>query len=62
VRPFADALELSCHYIGNDLKPITDTVRTAKESVDVPVFVKMSPHPNIQEIALAVEAAERTRW
>ena len=57
VRPFADALELSCHYIGNDLKPIIDTVRAAKESVDVPVFEKMSPHPNIQEIALAVEAA-----
>ena len=57
VRPFADALELSCHYIGNDLTPITDTVRAAKQSVDVPVFVKMSPHPNIQEIALAVEAA-----
>ena len=57
VRPYADALELSCHYIGNDLTPITDTVRAAKQSVDVPVFVKMSPHPNIQEIALAVEAA-----
>ena len=57
VRPFADALELSCHYIGNDLKPIQDTVRAAKQAVDVPVFVKMSPHPNIQEIAVAVEAA-----
>ena len=57
VRPFADALELSCHYIGNDLKPIMDTVQAAKQAVDVPVFVKMSPHPNIQEIALAVEAA-----
>ena len=57
VRPFADALELSCHYIGNDLKPITDTVQAAKQAVDVPVFVKMSPHPNIQEIAVAVEAA-----
>lgn len=57
VRPFADALELSCHYIGNDLKPITDTVKAAKQAVDVPVFVKMSPHPNIQDIALAVEAA-----
>ena len=57
VRPFADALELSCHYIGNDLKPIIDTVKAAKQAVDVPVFVKMSPHPNIQDIALAVEAA-----
>ncbi len=57
VRPFADALELSCHYIGNDLRPIQDTVRVAKKAVDVPVFVKMSPHPNIQDIAIAVEAA-----
>lgn len=57
VRPFADALELSCHYIGNDLRPIQDTVRAAKKAVDVPVFVKMSPHPNIQDIAVAVEAA-----
>ncbi|HWR31142.1 MAG TPA: 4Fe-4S binding protein [Negativicutes bacterium] len=57
VRPFADALELSCHYIGNDLKPITDAVKAAKNAADVPVFVKMSPHPNIQDIALAVEAA-----
>ena len=57
VRPFADALELSCHYIGNDLTPIIETVKAAKRAVDVPVFVKMSPHPNIQEIAVAVESA-----
>jgi dihydroorotate dehydrogenase subfamily 1 len=57
VKPFADALELSTHYVGNDLKPITDAVQAAKRAVDVPVFVKMSPHPNIQDIALAVEAA-----
>lgn len=57
VRPFADALELSCHYIGNDLNPITDAVKAAKQAADVPVFVKMSPHPNIQDIAVAVEAA-----
>ena len=57
VRPFADALELSCHYVGTDLQPIIDTVRTAKKAIDVPVLVKMTPHPNIQEIALAVENA-----
>lgn len=57
VRPFADALELSCHYVGNDLRPIVETVQAAKKAVNVPVFVKMTPHPNIQEIALAVEAA-----
>jgi dihydroorotate dehydrogenase (NAD+) catalytic subunit len=57
VRPFADALELSTHYVGNDISPIIDALRAAKRAVDVPVFMKMSPHPNIQEIASAVEEA-----
>ncbi len=57
VRPFADALELSTHYVGNDITPIIDALCAAKEAVDVPVFMKLSPHPNIQEIALALEEA-----
>jgi dihydroorotate dehydrogenase subfamily 1 len=57
VRPFADALELSTHYVGNNIAPITDALRAAKDAVDVPVFMKLSPHPNIQEIALALEEA-----
>lgn len=57
VKPFADALELSCHYVGHDLQPIIETVQAAKKAVDVPVLVKLTPHPNIQEIALAVEKA-----
>lgn len=57
VKPFADALELSTHYVGNDISPITLALNAAKAVVDVPVFVKLSPHPNIQEIALALEAA-----
>jgi len=57
VRPFADALELSTHYVGHDISPIIDALKAAKRAVDVPVFMKMSPHPNIQEIALAVENA-----
>jgi dihydroorotate dehydrogenase subfamily 1 len=57
VKPYADALELSTHYIGNDISPIVDALRAAKHAVDVPVFVKLSPHPNIQEIALALESA-----
>jgi len=57
VRPFADALELSTHYVGNEVAPIIDALTAAKEAVDVPVFMKLSPHPNIQEIALALEAA-----
>ncbi len=57
VRPYADALELSTHYVGHDISPIVDALRAAKKAVDVPVFMKMSPHPNIQEIAKAVEQA-----
>ncbi|MFZ5651975.1 MAG: 4Fe-4S binding protein [Bacillota bacterium] len=57
VKPYADALELSTHYVGNDISPIVDALKAAKEAVEVPVFVKMSPHPNIQEIAGAVEEA-----
>ena len=57
VRPFADALELSTHYVGNNIAPIIDALHAAKEAVDVPVFMKLSPHPNIQEIALALEDA-----
>jgi dihydroorotate dehydrogenase subfamily 1 len=43
VRPFADALELSTHYIGEDARPMVAAVRAAKDAVDVPVFVKLSP-------------------
>jgi dihydroorotate dehydrogenase subfamily 1 len=57
VRPFADALELSTHYVGNNIAPIVDALTAAKEAIDVPVFMKLSPHPNIQEIALALEDA-----
>jgi dihydroorotate dehydrogenase (NAD+) catalytic subunit len=57
VKPFADALELSTHYVGSDLSPVVRALKAAKSAVQIPVFVKLSPHPNIQEIALAVEAA-----
>jgi dihydroorotate dehydrogenase subfamily 1 len=57
VKPYADALELSTHYVGNDLSPIVDALKAAKAAVEVPVFMKMSPHPNIQDIARSVEDA-----
>jgi dihydroorotate dehydrogenase subfamily 1 len=43
VRPFADALELSTHYIGEDPGPMVAAIRAAKAAVDIPVFVKLSP-------------------
>ncbi len=54
VRPFADAVELSTHYVSNDPKPMQDAVRAAKDALDVPVLVKMSP---FREVGLAAEAA-----
>jgi dihydroorotate dehydrogenase (NAD+) catalytic subunit len=43
VRRYADALELSTHYIGEDAAPMIAAIRAAKAAVDVPVFVKLSP-------------------
>jgi dihydroorotate dehydrogenase subfamily 1 len=43
VRPFADAVELSTHYIGEDPGPMVAAIRAAKDALDVPVFVKLSP-------------------
>jgi dihydroorotate dehydrogenase len=57
VRHYADALELSTHYVGNDISPIVSALKAAKAAVRVPVFMKMSPHPNIQDVARAVEEA-----
>ncbi|NLF01099.1 MAG: 4Fe-4S binding protein [Anaerolineales bacterium] len=56
VQPFADALELSTHYIGDDAGPMIDAIRAAKDAVDVPVFVKLSP---FRDMRAAGEAAAR---
>jgi len=57
VRPFADALELSTHYIGEDPQPMMDAIRAAKDAVAVPVFVKLSPLG--REISRAAELAAK---
>ncbi len=57
VKPFADGLELSTHYIGDDPQPMMDAIRAAKEAVDVPVFVKLSPFRDMQTAAQAAEEA-----
>jgi dihydroorotate dehydrogenase (NAD+) catalytic subunit len=44
VAPFADAVELSTHYIGEDPEPMIGAVRAARAALDVPVLVKLSPH------------------
>ena len=57
VRPFADALELSTHYIGEDPRPMVDAIKAAKDVVGVPVFVKLSPLG--RELPRAAEHAVR---
>ena len=57
VRPFADALELSTHYIGDDPTPMVEAIRAAKAAVDVPVFVKLSPFRDMKTAARAAADA-----
>ncbi|MGL5949966.1 MAG: diguanylate cyclase, partial [Cetobacterium sp.] len=57
VKPYADAVEISTHYVGTDLDPIVNAMKAAKKVLDCPVFMKMSPHTNIQSIAKALEEA-----
>jgi dihydroorotate dehydrogenase (NAD+) catalytic subunit len=56
VAPFADALELSTHYIGEDPGPMVEAIKAAKEAVDVPVIVKLSPLG--REMKAAAKAAQ----
>lgn len=42
VAPFADALEISTHYVGKDIQPIVNSLKAALKS-DKPVFMKISP-------------------
>lgn len=44
VAPFADAVELSTHYIGADPEPMVSAIRAAKSVLKVPVLIKLSPH------------------
>jgi len=57
VEPFADALELSTHYIGDDPGPMMAAIRAAKEAVGVPVFVKLSPFRDMRAAAQAAAEA-----
>lgn len=57
VEPFADALELSTHYLGSDPSPVIESVKAAKKAVDLPVMVKLSPQVDIAKFAKAAEKA-----
>jgi dihydroorotate dehydrogenase subfamily 1 len=55
VAPFADAVELSTHYIGEDPEPMVGAIRAARDALDVPILVKLSPHGS--DMAGAARAA-----
>ncbi|MFW6029320.1 MAG: 4Fe-4S dicluster-binding protein [Halanaerobiales bacterium] len=57
VEKYADALELSTHYLGDDPTPVIESVKAAKSVVDIPVMVKLSPQVDIPTFAKAAEEA-----
>jgi len=42
--PFADAFEISTHYVGTDLSVIENTVKAIRRNTTKPVYMKISPH------------------
>lgn len=55
VSEFADALEVSTHYVGKDMKPIADSLHAAMKS-GLPVFMKLSPGiPDMAQYAKILE-------
>lgn len=41
---FADAFEVSTHYVGNDLNSLGETVRTIRSLTKKPIYMKISAH------------------
>lgn len=58
VNKYADAYEISTHYVGTDLSVIQDTVRAIRKNTDKPIYMKISPHiPNPELFAKAIKEA-----
>lgn len=55
-EPFADAFELSTHYVGRDLTPVLNTVAAARRATKKPIIVKVSPGvPDLAELGKKLE-------
>jgi dihydroorotate dehydrogenase (fumarate) len=55
---FADAFEISTHYVGKDLSVIANTVKTIRSHTTKPIYMKISPHiPDPVAFAKAVRDA-----
>jgi dihydroorotate dehydrogenase (fumarate) len=47
VDAYADAYEISTHYVGKDLSPMRETLKMIRSLTEKPVYMKVSPHfPN----------------
>ena len=58
VDQYADAYEISTHYVGTDLSVIQETVRTIRRNTVKPIYMKISPHiPNPEGFARAIKEA-----
>ena len=56
--PFADAFEISTHYVGTDLSVIKETVKTIRAHTQKPIYMKISPHlPDPEGFARAIKEA-----
>ena len=59
--PFADAFEISTHYVGTDLSVIEKTVQTIRSHTKKPIYMKISPHiPDPVLFAKTVRSAGAT--
>ncbi|MFH5881811.1 4Fe-4S binding protein [Liberiplasma polymorphum] len=58
LETFADAFEVSTHYVGTDLSVISDTVKTIRKYTHKPLYMKISRHiPNPAAFAKAIKEA-----
>lgn len=56
--PFADAFEISTHYVGTNLDVIKDTVKTIRSHTKKPIYMKISPHiPDPEGFARVIKEA-----
>lgn len=50
------AVEFSTHYIGREYRPIVEAAKALRESVEIPIFAKLSPFtPDIPELVRELE-------
>lgn len=54
---FADAFEVSTHYVGSNLESLGETVRAIRKNTKKPIYMKISPHmPDPEGFAKTIKA------